>query len=94
MILSGRLATVSDVREQLATRLAAARIPLSVRSLTGFAAVAKTAAQGAALIADGLAGGGASALVDTLGIRDARGTVLDHLYVVDAATARARLGML
>jgi len=94
VILSGRLTAVSDVREQLATRLAAARIPLSVRCLTGFAAVAKTGAQGAALIADGLAGGRASALVDTLGIRDARGTVLDHLYVVDAATARARLGML
>jgi len=93
VILSGRLAVVAGVREQLAARLATARIPVSVRTLTGFAAVAKTAAQGAALIADGLDGGRASSLVDALGIRDARGTVLDHLYVIDPATARARLGM-
>jgi predicted butyrate kinase (DUF1464 family) len=93
VILSGRLAVVPGVREQVTARLAAARLPMTVRGLTGFAKVAKTAAQGAALIADGLAGGRASTLVDTLGIRDAQGTVLDHLYVVDPATARARLGM-
>jgi predicted butyrate kinase (DUF1464 family) len=93
VILSGRLAVVRGVREQVATRLAAAKIPSAVRSIAGFAAIAKTAAQGAALIADGLAGGRASALVETLGIRDARGTVLDHLYVLDAAAARARLGI-
>jgi predicted butyrate kinase (DUF1464 family) len=93
VILSGRLAVVPGVREQVAARLVAAKIPSAVRSLTGFAAIAKTAAQGAALIADGLAGGRASALVETLGIRDARGTVLDHLYVLDAAAARARLGI-
>ena len=38
---------------------------------TGFAAVAKQAAQGAALVADGLAGGASAALVDALGIREA-----------------------
>ena len=64
-----------------------------VRSLAGFADVAKHAAQGAALIADGLAGGHASTLVEALGIREARGTVLDYLYVVDPAAARARLGI-
>jgi predicted butyrate kinase (DUF1464 family) len=93
VILSGRVATVPRVREQLSARLAAAKLPASVRGLTGFAAVAKTAAQGAALVADGLAGGRASALVETLGIRDGCGTVLDHLYVLDAAAARARLGI-
>jgi predicted butyrate kinase (DUF1464 family) len=93
VILSGRLADVSAVRDALAARLSAADRRLSVRQLRGFASVAKTAAQGAALIADGLAGGRAAALVDVLGIRDARGTVLDHLHVVDAGAARARLGM-
>jgi predicted butyrate kinase (DUF1464 family) len=93
VILSGRLAVVPGVREQVAARLAAARLSVSAHSLTGFAKVAKTAAQGAALIADGLAGGHASALVDALGIREARGTVLDHLYFIDPAAARARLGM-
>jgi predicted butyrate kinase (DUF1464 family) len=61
--------------------------------LTGFAAVAKQAAQGAALLADGLTGGRSAALVDRLGIREASGTVLDQLYVISPAAARARLGI-
>jgi predicted butyrate kinase (DUF1464 family) len=93
VILSGRGADLPGVRDAIAARLAAVKTTLSVRPLIGFATVAKAAAQGAALIADGLAGGRASPLVETLGIRDARGTVLDHLHVVDPATARARLGI-
>jgi predicted butyrate kinase (DUF1464 family) len=64
-----------------------------VHLLEGFAAVAKQGAQGAALVADGLAGGTSKALVDTLGIRDASGTVLDHLHVISTAVARKRLGI-
>jgi predicted butyrate kinase (DUF1464 family) len=93
IVLSGRLAGIRSVRDELGSRVVGVRSDLSVRTLTGFTRVAKTAAQGAALIADGLAGGRASALVDTLGIRDARGTVLDHLYFIDPATARSRLGI-
>jgi predicted butyrate kinase (DUF1464 family) len=93
VILSGRLAEIDSVHDALAARVIAVRSNLSVRRLTGFATIAKAAAQGAALIADGLAGGRASALVESLGIRDASGTVLDHLYVVDPAAARARLGL-
>ena len=93
IVLSGRLADVAGVSDELASRVARVRRDLSVRRLTGFAKVAKTAAQGAALIADGLAGGRASALVDALGIRDARGSVLDHLHFIDPAAARTRLGM-
>jgi len=93
VILSGRLAEVPSVRDELAARLAGIRSAVSVHRLGGFATVAKAAAQGAALIADGLAGGRAAALVETLGIREAGGTVLDHLHVVDAAAARARLGL-
>ena len=37
--------------------------------------------------------GRSAALVDTLGIREASGTVLDHLYVISQAAARARLGI-
>jgi hypothetical protein len=32
-------------------------------------------------------------LVDRLGIREAAGTALDHLYVITPAAARARLGI-
>lgn len=93
IILSGRMARVPAARDALAERLAAllGHIPLHV--MEGFAAVAKHAAQGAALLADGLAGGAEAALVDALGIRDARGTVLDHLYVISPAAARRRLGV-
>jgi predicted butyrate kinase (DUF1464 family) len=93
VILSGRVADLPGVRETIAAQVMALKSTLSVRPLIGFAKTAKGAAQGAALIADGLAGGRASALVDTLGIRDARGTVLDHLHVIDPSTARARLGI-
>ena len=41
---------------------------------------AKHAAQGAAVIADGLAGGRWAGLVDQLRLREAGGTVLDHLW--------------
>jgi predicted butyrate kinase (DUF1464 family) len=64
-----------------------------VRRLEGFALVAKQGAQGAALLADGLAGGRQEALVQRLRIREARGTVLDHLHVITQATARRRLGL-
>ena len=93
LLLSGRLAGVRSVRDELARRLSAVLPNLSLRAITGFASVAKHAAQGAALIADGLAGGRSSALVETLGIREASGTVLDHLYVISSAAARARLGI-
>jgi predicted butyrate kinase (DUF1464 family) len=55
--------------------------------------VAKQAAQGAALLADGLAGGRSAPIVEALRIRDARGTVLDHLQVITPAAARRRLGI-
>ena len=93
VVLSGRAALIAGVRDELARRLARVIDGASVHVLTGFANVAKQAAQGAALIADGLAGGQSSALVETLGIREARGTVLDYLYVIDPAVARARLGI-
>ena len=93
VILSGRLAHVDGVVDELSRRIAAVTPNASIHVLTGFATVAKQAAQGAALIADGLAGGKSAALVDALGIRDARGTVLDHLHVISAADARARLGL-
>jgi len=93
VIISGRLARVPAVRDELARRLAVVIAERPVRALAGFATAAKQAAQGAALLADGLAGGQSAALVDALGIREACGTVLDHLYVISPAAARARLGI-
>jgi predicted butyrate kinase (DUF1464 family) len=56
-------------------------------------AAAKQGAYGAALIADGLAGGRSTPIVDRLAIREASGTVLDHLHVITPGAARARLGI-
>jgi predicted butyrate kinase (DUF1464 family) len=93
VVLSGRLARVAASREVFVRRLTALIPDARVHVLEGFAKVAKQAAQGAALIADGLAGGPSSALIHTLGIRDAAGTCLDHLVVISRADARARLGL-
>ena len=65
----------------------------TVEALIGIATVAKHAAQGAAILADGLAGGSAAEVVQTLGIREATGTVVDHLYVITPEAARERLGI-
>ena len=93
VILSGRVAGVPGVRDELARRIGGIDGALSVESLTGFASSGMQAAQGAALLADGLAGGSHTELVDVLGIRDARGTVLDHLYVVSQEQAKRTLGV-
>lgn len=93
VILSGRMARVAGVRDQFALRLARIVADAPVGLLTGFATVAKEGAQGAALLADGLAGGAQSSLVRTMGIREASGTSLDHLYVISKTAARQRLGI-
>jgi predicted butyrate kinase (DUF1464 family) len=93
VLLSGRVAREGRVREAIAARLTRLFGDVDVRVLQGFAAVAKQAAQGAALVADGLAGGASAALLDHAGIREASGTVLDHLYFIAPADARRRLGL-
>jgi len=90
ILLSGRHATDPEVRSRLESRLAEIA---PVRDLHGFAKVAKQGAQGAALIADGLAGGSNSRLIDTLRLREASGTVLDYLRVITPEAARRRLGL-
>ena len=90
ILLSGRHAEDPGLLERLARALADVG---PVRRLMGFAAIAKQGAQGAAVLADGLAGGEYAPLVDRLRIRESRGTVLDHLYVITPTAARQRLGL-
>jgi predicted butyrate kinase (DUF1464 family) len=90
VVLSGRLAEDPEIRQRLEASLADIG---AVLRLEGFAARARQGAQGAALVADGLAGGKHLALVERLGIREAKGTVLDYLYVVSPEAARRRLGL-
>jgi predicted butyrate kinase (DUF1464 family) len=91
VILSGRVAHIPRVHDELVRRIPVALPRARIRTLTGFGGTAKQGAQGAAVIADGLAGGRFAPIVDALGIRGATGTVLDYLYVISAADARARL---
>ncbi|HEY7185422.1 MAG TPA: DUF1464 family protein [Vicinamibacterales bacterium] len=93
VVVSGRAGTHPRVLTKITQGLARIAPSATVSSLAGFATEASRAAQGAALIADGLAGGRSAALVDTLGIRDATGTVVDHLHVITPAEALARLGL-
>jgi predicted butyrate kinase (DUF1464 family) len=93
VIVSGRMAQDAAIRRALEDRLLRVAPNVTVHLLHGFARVAKHAAQGAALLADGLAGGSSAPLVDAMGIRNASGTVLDHLYVISPDRARTRLGL-
>jgi predicted butyrate kinase (DUF1464 family) len=77
IILSGRLTRVPRMYSSLVKSLR--RYDISVRKLEGYAKKSKEAAQGAALIASGLADGRYAELVDVLELRGARGTVLDYI---------------
>lgn len=77
VLVSGRLAETPGLLDALAERLA------SVATVHPAMAV-KSAARGAALLADGLAGGRYAALVARLRLREARGGVLDHLRMYGA----------
>jgi predicted butyrate kinase (DUF1464 family) len=83
ILVAGRLARAPGLLEALAERLAAVA---PVRAVTGVGAHAKAAAQGAALLADGLAGGRYAPLVEQLRLREASGTALDHLRMHGAAS--------
>ncbi|MFL5902879.1 MAG: DUF1464 family protein [Solirubrobacteraceae bacterium] len=76
ILVAGRLARAPGLLEGLTERLAGVA---AVRSADGLGTRAKTAAQGAALLADGLAGGRYAPLVERLRLGEASGTVLDHL---------------
>jgi predicted butyrate kinase (DUF1464 family) len=93
LILSGRMARVRGLRDEIADRLVRTGVRLPVDVLAGSLSSGSQAAEGAALVADGVAGGMHAELVAALGIREARGTVLDHLYVITREQAKKTLGM-
>jgi predicted butyrate kinase (DUF1464 family) len=82
ILVAGRLARAPGMIDALGARLAHVA---PVRIATGLAA-----ARGAAVLADGLGGGRYAALVERLGVRDASGSVLDHLRVQGADRIRLR----
>src|SRR5262245_2154390 len=90
ILLSGRLSRGPSVVEALSAALTAST---PVRCLTGLAPGCKEAAQGAALVADGLAGGRHRDVVEAMRLREARGTLLDHLYLAGADSLRRQFGV-
>lgn len=79
ILLSGRLTRMEEVRKELDRRLKNIASVRQLGSLKGVEEV-KEAAQGYAMAAEGLSGGGFSRLIDCSKIKEAEGTALDHLY--------------
>ncbi len=87
ILVAGRLAEAPGMLDALGARLAHVA---PVRTAAGLGGRTKAAAQGAAVLADGLAGGRFAALVERLGVRDASGSALDHLRLHGADRIRLR----
>jgi predicted butyrate kinase (DUF1464 family) len=85
ILVAGRLAGAPSLLDALTERLAGVA---PVSAPTGLGPGAKTAAHGAAVLADGLAGGRYAPLVERLRLREASGSALDHLRMRGAASIR------
>ncbi len=79
VILSGRLTRVPQLNKLIAEAIRN-KFDLEVTNLVGFAA-AKEAAQGSALIADGLAGGRFQPLIEHMEIKKSSGRLLDNVFI-------------
>ncbi|GFO98119.1 hypothetical protein ig2599ANME_2337 [groundwater metagenome] len=90
ILVSGRMSTVSGLFDDLKGRLE----PFHVRKLEGFGARnVKEAAQGAAIIASGLAGERYKELIEVMKIREAKGTSLDHILLPEIETLKKEYGI-
>lgn len=78
ILISGRLSRIEKISEELSRRLSKIA---PVRKVEGFSNTIKEAAQGAALIANGLAGGRYKKLIENMKLKEAKGTVFDHIYL-------------
>jgi predicted butyrate kinase (DUF1464 family) len=83
ILVAGRLARAPGLVDALGERLAGVA---PVAAAAGLDPRARTAAQGAAVLADGLSGGRYAPLVERLRLREASGSVLDHLRIEGAGS--------
>ena len=89
ILVSGRISRVKGIFDELKERL-----DFPVLRLEGFAVKnVKEAAQGAALIANGLAGGKYSELIDLMQIREAKGTSLDYIMLPEIEALKKEYGV-
>ncbi len=90
ILVSGRMSRVTGLFGELKGRLASWQL----RPLEGFHATkVKEAAQGAAMIANGLAGGRYEKIIDVMKIRDAKGTSLDHILLPEIEALKKEYGI-
>ncbi|MEW6686099.1 MAG: DUF1464 family protein [Candidatus Edwardsbacteria bacterium] len=80
VLLSGRLTRNQYLNEEI-TKALQNKLGLEVVNLVGLTNVSKEAAQGSALIADGLAGGKFQDLVEHLEIKKSKGRLLENIFI-------------
>ena len=78
ILLSGRLSRIPRIAEALTSKLSQFG---NVRIVRKRAKVAKEAAEGAYIIGEGLSGGEYKAIVDSLKLREAKGTMFDYILL-------------
>jgi len=85
ILLSGRFTRiepfVQDVTAMLQDHLSEFGIEAEVRTLTRTGSEVKEAAEGAAIIANGIAGGKYENLIETMELRKSSGGVFSHIYL-------------
>lgn len=90
ILVSGRISRVEGIFEELKERTGIA----PVRRLGGFSVSnIKEAAQGAALIANGIAGGKYKELIDVMRIKEAKGTSLDYILLPEIERLKREYGI-
>jgi predicted butyrate kinase (DUF1464 family) len=85
VLLSGRLSAIPEIAQTLAAKLSRFG---KVRRVGRQAKVAKEAAEGAYIIGEGLLGGQYQGIVDSLELRQARGTMFDYILLKGVEPAR------
>lgn len=87
IIFSGRFTRIPEFNADLTVELSGFFAETGLKSgisiLQGKAAVTKQAAEGAAVFANGLAGGKYKQLIDTMRLKESEGTVFSNLYLGD-----------
>ncbi|MHA1510866.1 MAG: DUF1464 family protein [Promethearchaeota archaeon] len=78
ILISGRLANEKFIEMILDEKL---RIIAPVRMMKSYSKIAKRAAQGAAFIAEGLIGGPLQPIIKNLRLEEAKGNILDFIYL-------------
>lgn len=97
VILSGRFVHIpeflDDIKNEIEKFFNSIGISPKILRLNHKGRISKEAAGGAAIIANGLANGKYKELVDNMGLRDAKGSIFDYIYLDVAEELKKRYGI-